>query len=156
MFICNSNLAIMTLKLFRAAWFLSMLAVLGNMLYVYASLPEQVSLAEQGSESYYVSREAFFYAAMTFVTLGNLMVYLFSRKLIPNEEFRTWVHGLVITINIFFIVGMSFISLYNSAEKYDFDRISFIIYSSVGLVVLWAIGWPIYALGKKLMSKQAV
>src|SRR5689334_11771319 len=98
MFICttvggSSNLVIMTLKLFRAGWFLSMLAVLGNMLYVYASLPEQVSLGEEGLEIYSVGRESFFYAAMCFIALGNLMVYLFSKKLIPNEEFRTWVHG---------------------------------------------------------------
>lgn len=146
----------MTLKLFKAVWFLSMLAVLANLLYVYASLPEQVNLAEEGLEIYSVGREPFFYAAMSFIAIGNLMVYLFSKKLIPNEEFRTWVHGLVITINIFFIVGMSFISLFNSAEHYDFERIRFIIFSSVGLVVLWAIGWPIYVLGKKLMSKQTV
>jgi hypothetical protein len=146
----------MTLKLFKAGWFLSMLAVLANLLYVYASLPEQVSLGEQGLEVYSVGREAFFYAAMILIGIGNLIVYLFSKKLTPDEEFRTWVHGLVITINIFFIVGMSFITLYNSAERYDFERIKLIIYSSVGLVVLWAIGWPIYLLGKKLMSKQAV
>ncbi|HEU5291695.1 MAG TPA: hypothetical protein VFU05_13690, partial [Cyclobacteriaceae bacterium] len=73
-----------------------------------------------------------------------------------NEDFRSWLHGLVITINVFCIVGLSFVMLYNSSERYDFERIRFIIFSSVGLVALWAIGWPIYALGKKLMSKQAV
>ena len=146
----------MTLKLFKAVWFLSMLAVLANLLYVYASLPERVALGEEGLQVYAVGKETFFYAAMTFITLGNLIVYLFSKKLTPNEDFRTWVHGLVITINIFFIVGMSFIILFNSAERYDFERIRFIIFSSVGLVALWAIGWPIYLLGKKFMSKQAV
>jgi hypothetical protein len=152
----------MTLKLFRAAWFLSMLAVLANLLYVYASLPEVINLGEDGVEpysvgrAYSVGRETFFYAAMIFIGIGNLIVYLFSRNLTPSEDFRIWIHGLVITINIFFIVGMSFITLFNSAEKYDFERLRFIIYSSVGLVVLWAIGWPIYLLGKKLLSKQTV
>ena len=163
MFICtlsagrqDSNLVIMTLKLFKAVWFLSMLAVLANLLYVYASLPEQVSLGEEGVEVNSVGREAFFYAAMVVIGIANLTVYLFSKKLTPNEDFRSWVHGLVITINIFFIVGMSFITLYNSSERYDFGRIKFIIFSSVGLVALWAIGWPIYTLGKKLLSKQVV
>lgn len=146
----------MTLKLFKAVWFLSMLAVLANLLYVYASLPEQISLGEDGLKVVTVGRETFFYVAMAVIGFVNLTVYLFSKKLMPSEDFRTWVHGLVITINIFFIVGMSFVTLYNSSERYDFERIRFIIFSSVGLVALWAIGWPIYVLGKKLTSKQAV
>ena len=36
----------MTLKLFRAAWFLSVLVVLANLLYVYASLPGEVIVRE--------------------------------------------------------------------------------------------------------------
>ena len=155
MFICNSNLAIMTLKLFRAVWFLSMLIVMANLLYVYAGLPEQVSLTE-GAEAYSVGREQLFYSAMALIALANVMVYLFSKKLAPSEDFRTWLHGQVITLNIFFIIGMSFIGLYNSAEKFDFGRIGFIIYSSVGLVGLWATGWPIYLVTKKFIAKQVV
>lgn len=146
----------MTLKLFKAVWFLSLLAVLGNMLYVYASLPELVSLAEEEIEIYSVSRESFFYIAMVSIAIANLTVYLFSKKIVPSEEFRIWIHGLVITINLFFIVGMSFISLFNSAERFDFERIRFIIYSSVGLVVLWAVIWPIYLAIKRFTSKQTV
>ena len=146
----------MTLKLFKAGWFLSMLAVLGNLLYVYASLPEVVSLVEEGVETFSVGKEQLFYTAMTVIALANVIVYLFSKKLMPREDFRIWLHGLVMTLNIFFIIGMSFISLYNSAEHYEFSRIGFIIYSSMGLVVLWAISWPLYLFGKRLTSKQAV
>lgn len=146
----------MILKIFKAAWFLSMLVVLANLLYVYASLPEQVVLAGEGAEPYNIGREQFFYTAMTVIALANVIVYLFSKKLIPREDFRTWLHGLVITLNIFFIIGMSFTSLYNSAERFDFSRIGFIIYSSVGLVVLWALAWPVYLVVNKIMSKQAV
>src|SRR5687768_9146301 len=134
MFICNSNLIIMALKLFKAIWFLSMLSVLGNLMYVYAGLPEEVSLMEGGT--LLIGREPLFYTAMGVIALANVMVYLFSKKLTPREDFRSWLHGLVITLNIFFIIGMSFIGLYNSAEKFDFARIGFIIYSSVGLVGL--------------------
>jgi hypothetical protein len=146
----------MTLKLFKAAWFLSMLIVLANLLYVYAGLPEQVSLMEEGTETYSVGRDQLFYSAMVVIALANVMVYLFSRKLAPNEDFRTWLHGQVVTVNIFFIIGMSFIGLYNSAERFDFSRIGFIIYSSVGLVVLWALSWPIYQISKKFIAKQSV
>lgn len=143
----------MTLKLFKAIWFLSMLAVFANLLYVYASLPEQVSLLEEGVETYAIGREQLFYSAMVVIALANVMVYLFSKSIAPDENFRTWLHGLVITLNIFFIIGLSFISLYNSVEKFDFSRIGFIIYSSVILVVVWALSWPVYSISRKLMSK---
>lgn len=143
----------MTLKLFKAIWFLSMLAVFANLLYVYASLPEQVSLLEEGVETYAIGREQLFYSAMVVIALANVMVYLFSKSIAPDENFRTWLHGLVITLNIFFIIGLSFISLYNSVEKFDFSRIGFIIYSSVILVVVWALSWPVYSIGRKLISK---
>jgi hypothetical protein len=146
----------MTLKLFKAAWFLSMLVVLANLLYVYASLPEQVMVAEEGVETYSMGRDQLFYAAMAVIALANVIVYLFSKKVMPREDFRTWLHGLVITVNIFFIIGMSFISLYNSAERFDFSRIGFIIYSSVGLIVIWVVSWPLYLLGRRFLSKQAV
>jgi hypothetical protein len=131
-----------------------MLVTLGNLMYVYAGLPEEVSFVEDGI--LLIGRELLFYAAMGVIALANVMVYLFSKKLTPQEDFRTWLHGLVITLNIFFIIGMSFIGLYNSAEKFDFARIGFIIYSSVGLVGLWATGWPVYLVVKKLLAKQPV
>lgn len=143
----------MTLKLFKAIWFLSMLAVFANLLYVYASLPEQVSLMEEGVETYAIGREQLFYSAMAVIAIANVMVYLFSKTIAPDENFRIWLHGLVITLNIFFIIGLSFISLYNSVEKFDFSRIGFIIYSSVILVIVWALSWPVYSLGRKLISK---
>lgn len=146
----------MVLKIFKGVWFLSMLAVLANLLYIYASLPEQVSLMEDGVEVYSVGREFLFYIALAVIALANVMVYLFSKSLTPDEDFRTWIHGLVITLNIFFIIAMSFISLYNSTERFDFNRIGFIIYGSVGLVALWVIGWPVYRIFRKPTAKAVV
>jgi hypothetical protein len=146
----------MTLKLFKAVWFFSMLIVLGNLMYVYAGLPEEITLGSDGIAPVAVGKEPLFYTAMAIIALTNVMVYLFSKKLTPREDFRSWIHGLIITLNIFFVIGMSFIGLYNSAERFDFGRIGFIIYSSVGLVALWAISWPIYLVVKKIIAKQAV
>jgi hypothetical protein len=146
----------MIVKIFSAIRFLSMLAVLGNLLYVYASLPEQVVVMEEGIESVSVGREILFYAAMITIALVNVISYQFSKKISPAEDFRTWINGLIITLNIFFIIAMSFIAVYNSSEKYDFSSIGFIIYSSVGLVVLWVVGWPIYLINRKFFTKQKV
>ena len=145
----------MALKIFRGVWFLSMLAVLANLMYVYAGLPEEISLATD-TDTFTIGKEPFFYTALIMIAIANALVYLFSKKLMPREDFRAWLHGFVVTLNIFFIIGLSFIGLYNSSERFDFSRIGFIIYSSVGLVVLWVISWPFYLIGKKFGAKQVV
>lgn len=144
----------MILKVFKAVWFLSLLGVLGNLMYVYASLPEQVSVAEEGgATSYVMGKEALFYAALAFILVLNLLVYLFTKSITPSVSFRTWLHGLVITLNIFFVVGFSFIGLYNSAERFDYSRIGPIIYGSVILVALWAVAWPLYSVTRRIFAK---
>lgn len=144
----------MILKVFKAVWFLSLLGVLANLMYVYAGLPEQVSIAEEGGATTYVmNKEALFYSALGFILILNLLVYLFSKSITPSESFRTWLHGLVITLNIFFVVGFSFIGLYNSSERFDYTRIGPIIYGSVILIVVWAIAWPIYSAGRRIFAK---
>lgn len=144
----------MILKVFKAVWFLSLLGVLANLMYVYAGLPEQVSVAEnEGATSYVMNKEALFYSALAFIGILNLLVFLFSKSITPSESFRTWLHGLVITLNIFFVVGFSFIGLYNSAEHFDYSRIGPILYGSVILIALWAIAWPIYSIGKRVFAK---
>jgi hypothetical protein len=146
----------MTLKLFNAIRFLSMLAVLFCLLYVYASLPAEVVVAEDGLKNITLDRELLFYSTMAIIVLVNVIVYLFSKRVAPDEHFRIWLNGLVIASNIFFIIAMSFVSLYNSAEKFDFSQIGFIIYSSVGLVALCLISWPIYLVFRKFISKEVV
>ena len=65
-------------------------------------------------------------------------------------------YGLIITLNIFFIIGMNFISLYNSEEKFDYDRIALIIYGSLGLIILWAVAWPVYVIFKRSNLKSLI
>jgi uncharacterized membrane protein len=144
----------MILKVFRAVWFLSFLGVFANLMYVYAGLPETVSVAEEGgATSYVMDKDTLFYASLAFIAILNLLVYLFSKSITPDEGFRSWLHGLVITLNIFFVVGFSFIGLYNSSEVFDFARIGAIIYGSVILVCAWAVAWPLYAIGKRIFAK---
>lgn len=135
-------------------WFLSLLGVLANLMYVYAGLPEEVNIAEEGGATTYVlDKETLFYCAIAFVAVLNLLVYLFSKSITPDEGFRAWLHGLVITLNIFFVVGFSFIGLYNSSENFDYPRIGPIIYGSIVLVVLWSLAWPVYFIGRRFFAK---
>jgi uncharacterized membrane protein len=133
----------MILKLFKAVWFISLVGVLANLMYVYAGWPLQVQLyVSDAGKAITTGKEALFYVTLGGIALINLLVYLFSKNISPDETFRSWLHGQVITLNIFIVISLSFIGLYNSAERFDYTRIGTIIYASVGLVVVWALSWP--------------
>lgn len=146
----------MTLKIFRAIWFLSVLAVLARLLFGYAGWQEELVIQETNGEQLLIGKEALFYVAVAVIVLVNVIVYVFGKLFQRQEALRAWIHGLVTSINIFFIVGLSLIGLYNSYEKFDYARINFIIYGSVGLILVVALVWPIYAAYQKFFVKQPV
>lgn len=144
----------MALKIFKAVWFLSLLAVLANLLYIYAGIPsEQVVIREEGVVNTMITRETFFYLALLSLTVVNVTVYLVSKAIPGDLDTRAWFHGLVTTLNIFFIVAFSLIGVVNSGEKFDYSRIGFTIYGSVILFIGWAISWPIYKIFTRLTAK---
>ena len=146
----------MALKLFRGAWFLSVLVVFATLMYTYAGLPEEVIVQEEASGQITMGRDPLFYLGVAAIVIVHLMVYLIG-KMFPTElDFRAWFHGLIITINIFFVIALAHLGLYNSTEYFDYSRIGFIIYGSVALIVLWAISWPDYQLYRKIFVKQVV
>jgi hypothetical protein len=139
----------MVLKLLKAVWFLSMLVTLGALLFVYASLPQEVLVQDDTEARVAISNELFFYIAMLLIAISNALVFVMAKVFKTNEELRAWFFGLIITLNIFFIIGMNFISLYNSEEKFDYDRIALIIYGSLALIILWAVAWPVYVIFRR-------
>jgi uncharacterized membrane protein len=146
----------MALKLFRAMWFLSVLTLFAALLYGYAGWQEQMIIQEQASGQVAIHRDVLFYILVGAFTIINVLVYLMAKVYKNDEDFRAWFHGLLITINIFFIIAMSLIGLYNSMEKYDYSRLESIIYGSIGLVIVWALTWPGYLVYRKIFIKQAV
>jgi hypothetical protein len=146
----------MIFKIFRAVWFFSLLGVLAALLYVYADLPENVIVQQEGIETVLLTRDVFFYIVVAFLTIINVLVYLISSLYKKDHTFRAWFYGLIIAINFFFVVGLFLINAYNSDERFDFSRIGFAIYGSVGLVALWAISWPLVRFFDKKSSNQSV
>jgi len=144
----------MTLKLFRAVWFLSVLVVLVNLLYVYASFPEMVVVQEVERVS--IHKEWLFYILVVAIVLINVLVYLFKMMFQEGENLRSWFHGLIITINIFLIISMQALNVYNSSEVFDHNRVRFILTGSLGLILLWAALWPLYLFFQKFFFKQAI
>lgn len=144
----------MALKLFRAVWFLSVLLVLANLLFVYASLPERVMV--QDADGIVLHREWFFYIIMLAIVGINLLVYLMKMVYYNGEVLRSWFHGLIITINIFIMVSLQALNVFNSREMFDHSRLNFYLSGSLALILLWAAFWPLYLIFQKFFIKQAV
>lgn len=137
-------------------WFLSLLGLLTTLMLVYASLGEIVVIQENGLDRVTLSRESFFYIALILSAVVNTTVYLIKLFYLKNEDFRAWHYGLVITINLFFVVSLSLINAFNSGERFDFSRIAFVVYGSVGLVVAWLLAWPVIYVFKRFSVKSTV
>jgi hypothetical protein len=146
----------MVLRLFKACWFISLSVALVVLLYVYASLPEQVVVREEGAKLVSLPRDGVFYIAMVVIALINVLVFIIAKLFANNVPFRIWFYGLLATLNLFFIISLSLISTFNSGEQFNYSQIDFIIYGSVILMVLWAISWPFYRLYQKFSTKQTV
>lgn len=139
-------------KVFRGVWFISFLAVVANLMWVYAGLPEQVVIRELEVSTYAMDKEVLFYAWLAIIGLGNTMAFVFGKPKVSDEGFRTWFTGLIITINIFLVIAFSFIGLYNSTEKFDFARAGVVLYFGIGLIGVWITSWPIIVLYRKIFS----
>jgi len=146
----------MALKILKVIWVFSLLGTMASFMYVYAGLPENV-VVNENPETLVLSKETFFYIALALIAIANALVFAVSR-IFPEKEagFKAWFYGLIACANLFFVTGLSFISLYNSNEKYDFARLGVIIYGSVGLLLVWATSWPVYNVVQKIFRKQAI
>lgn len=143
----------MVLRIFKVIWFFSLLATSAVLFYVYASLPEIVSLME-GTNPASISREFFFYIALTLLAAFNLLVFVLRRLYSVEEAWNVvaWFYGLVVFLNLFLLVSLSFASLINSGERFDYPRIGVIIYGSVILLAGWSASWPIYRVVRRIRS----
>lgn len=115
---------------------------------------EEVVVQETVEGSFRISRETFFYMVLALLTIINVLVFIIARIMVRSEDFKSWFYGLVITFNIFFMVGIGFVALYNSGEAYDYSRLQPVMYGSIGLLLLWSFAWPLYVSYKRLAGKS--
>jgi hypothetical protein len=148
----------MIVKIFKAVWFLSLLAAVAVLLYVYASYPEIIQLSEgEPGQALTISRSGLFYTALAVLGILNMLVFTISRLTsVGDQLFQAWFHGLLVFFNLFVIVALQFFNLYNSQERFDYASIGYIIYGSVALIVLWASLWPVARIIKSLGANRPV
>lgn len=146
----------MIVKVFKGVWFLSLMATMAAFLYVYASLPESI-VVQEGEVAQSVSRNGLFYATLALLGVFNALVFIVTRLYADSNEYlKAWFYGLVVFLNVFFVVALQFWNLYNSQEKFNYDSIGYIIYGSIAVVVLWSSLWPLYFIIQKISNKSIV
>ncbi|MBX2916971.1 MAG: hypothetical protein KF856_17005 [Cyclobacteriaceae bacterium] len=142
----------MALKILKGVWFFSVLGLLGMFFYVYAGLPELVTLWET-PEPITLSRNGLFYLLILTIGLLNATVYLVRQLLQNNAGFVAWFFGMMATINLFIIAVLGFIHVFNGGDRYDYTRMAPAIYGSLILISVWLISWPVIKLSQKFSSK---
>lgn len=146
----------MILKIFKAVWFLSLMGFMVIFMYIYASLPEKVVIQE-GLEAVSISRNMLFYLTLGIVTIINVLVFMISKLYgTRNEPFSIWFYGQIIVLNFFLITVLGYFNVLNSGERFEYERLGIVIYGSIVLIVIWAIGWPVYSLTHKNITKEVV
>lgn len=146
----------MILKIIKAVWFLSLMGFMAIFMYIYASLPQQVVIQE-GVERLSLSRDSVFYITLGVVALINVLVFVFSKLYgNRNEPFSVWFFGQIILLNFFFITVLGYFNVLNSGERFTYNDLGVVIYGSVALIIIWAIGWPLYSVSRKIVDKQTV
>lgn len=145
----------MALKGLKGVWFLSMVAALAVLLYVYASLPQQVVIQDQIDGAVSVSNETVFYLTMLLMAITNVLVFVVSRVLSHDIPLRTWFYGLIATLNVFYIVGLNYLALFNmEINARAAEQMAILIYGSIALMLLWALAWPVYLVFRRISPKQ--
>jgi hypothetical protein len=146
----------MIVKIFKGIWLSSLLATMAVFLYVYASLPESVAVME-GEATRFISRNSLFYSTLGFLAAFNALIFVGSRLFRKSDPyFMAWFYGLIGIFNVFIIVGLQYLNLYNSGEKFNYESIGGIIYGSIVLVVIWSILWPVSLVIRRIATKQQI
>lgn len=131
-------------KIFKLLSRITVFIFLGILLYVYAFLPEVVSLYLNKSASgvLEIGKELFFYVSLgVFIVSTLILSYLKkSLSLIPvntsystmsvakKSHLRTWANSLSVVFNLFFIFTVSFVGLFHNDEHFNISYFAVIIY----------------------------
>jgi hypothetical protein len=142
-------------KIFKAVWFVTVFAFVVVLMYIYAGLPEEVEVMQAGNMYMLLGRESFFYVYLGIAALANFLIYSYYSisKKTAEDNLLSWTMGLGILLNLFFIVSMNFIGLYNSLDNIEYRFSGTLLFVAVALLSIWLISWPLYSIFRKYFIK---
>ena len=143
-------------KVIKTFWGVSLLATLACLLFVYASLPDQVGYESDqvGQPVAFVTRDTFFYIMLSILAVANVLFYGLVHY--ANSRFRggllvtlqSWSFSFATVLNAFFAVAMLFINTFNSGEKFNYQNLGYLIYITLGLIMIWLLSLPFIVIKK--------
>ena len=137
-------------KVLKLIWLVSFIGVSVALFYVYSGLPDMVAYSGDEATSFeYIDKELFFYFFLGVIAIINVLLYAISgKRLIRSNSSQkisrvtSWKFGLGVVVNLFLVISMIFISIFNSGEKFDYSNFGYLVYFSLALVVLWIVSLP--------------
>lgn len=144
-------------RLIKYLWFLTVLALLASLLWIYASLPNEVGVLanEFGEADEFLEKNQFFYVFFGFFALINIILFglhnmiinhtdRFSHQINPSRRslqlsLSQWMLAFASSLNIFFILALIYLAAFNSAEVSNLQAFQVLVYVGpvlVGLVLL--------------------
>ena len=138
-------------RLIKFLWFVTLVTALGSLLYTYAAMGEQLEFG-----TYRFSREVYFYGALFVLVIFNFTFYTLSRNLgYSDQKLRqalvNWQLSFAAVLNLFFISSVFFIMLVHGGEDFNYDNFGYLLYVSLGLILLWILMLPAL-FSKKIIS----
>lgn len=146
-------------KFVNVAWFFTFLGFFAALMLSYTFLPEQVGVQanEIGDASIFITKESFFYTGLVVFAACNIICFFFIRMMdaIPassgfyfrNEYFKDnitgWFAGFVTIINLFLMLAIVYIALFNHQGDYHISQFSALVYLPPILVIL-SLAWLAY------------
>lgn len=136
----------MAAKIFKVIWIVSLLAMMGVLVYSYASWPEVVLLNDNPMQQ--VGRGTLFYFVIGLLGIFNMLAFVLPR-LNTKPVLMAWFYGMLVCLHIFLVSGIVFITTFNSAENYNYSYMGPLLYSSFGLLAAWVLAAPLVAIMAK-------
>ena len=138
-----------TPKFVNLTWVLTFILFFGVLMLSYAFWPDQLRVYEI-VEGVAITREVFFYTALTLFVLVNLAAVVLRRMLeaLPtssdiyanNESFKervtAWFGGLTSAVNVCLITLVAYISLFNNQADYSISSFNFLVYIGPALLLV--------------------
>ncbi len=141
---------------------ISTIAFLAVLLYVYAYLPEKVSLPIEFADidKIIVSKGTLFYTMIGLFTLVAILSFWFIKLIdaIPEETANqkksliNWSSSFAIVINIFLIISIIIIAMINNVEQRASGDYTWLAYLGPVLLFIW-LCWLIINLFSRSFSK---
>jgi|GEM_PF-2701079 len=142
-------------NLLRGLGSVSIFVLAAVLLFAYANLPDQVLvlMSETGEPLQYIPKNLFFYAMLSASAVINIALIYLARLVKSSQHFKSmkgWIWILVMMVNMFLMISITFISILNGEENFDYSNFGYLVYVGLGFLVLWVAGATIRYLAIKI------